>query len=418
MRLSKFSGVLMMAFGALPVACFDTDITCGDELTCSAGRGGTSGKGGSAGAGATAVAGASGQGNGDGGGASGTSGSGGAPGMGGDGGVADAGRGGASGGGANGGEGNRSGDAGEAGAGGVAPCDGACGGTLPVCYQATNTCVECLESAECEGETPACDTSTNECVECTEGESDACMGETPLCDADANLCVGCLAAADCPDAAESRCTDAKECAPCVDSGDCAHIAGKNVCDNGLCVQCTVSTEATACGLNACDPATKTCTETERGSVGICLPCAADSECAGGDLSDPEQRCVPMEFQAVPRPGGFCLRRASKTCSRPYQIPITAPSLSGADPETYCGIDTATTRCEAVLDLVNSRECMSGMDSSCGCLRDQDGNCTEVGQGGLCRTVGVNANQCTYPCGVINHCPTGTTCAGTGATFCQ
>lgn len=288
----------------------------------------------------------------------------------------------------------------------------------PVCDQATDTCVECLKSADCHGETPACDPSTNACVECTQDESDACMGETPMCDADVNLCVACLVNTDCADAAGSRCTGAKECAPCMDSDDCAHIAGKNVCDNGVCVQCTVSTEASACGANACDPATKTCTETARGSVGICLPCAADSECEGGDLSDPDQRCVPMEFQAVPRPGGFCLRRFSKTCARPFTIPFATTSLSGAPAENYCGIDTATTRCEAVLDLINSRECSDGNDAACGCNRDQDGNCIDTGEGGLCRTVALVPNQCTYPCGVNNHCPTGTTCAGTGTTFCQ
>jgi hypothetical protein len=153
-------------------------------------------------------------------------------------------------------------------------------------------------------------------------------------------------------------------------------------------------------------------------VGTCKPCLSDSECVGGDQSDPDQRCVPMVFQSVARAGGFCLRRFSKTCSKPYKILITTTSLSGAVSEAYCGIDQETTRCEAVLDLLGSRACTDGQDTSCGCARNTDGNCTEIGTGGLCRTVGVNPNRCTYQCGVDNHCPTGISCSGSGTTYCQ
>jgi hypothetical protein len=126
----------------------------------------------------------------------------------------------------------------------------------------------------------------------------------------------------------------------------------------------------------------------------------------------------MVFQSVARPGGFCLRRFSKTCARPFTIPVSAISLTGLAAENYCGIDQETTRCEAVLDLLGSRACGDGQDTSCGCARDQDGNCTEAGKGGICGVVALVPNQCTYQCGINTHCPTGISCSGSGTTYCQ
>lgn len=52
---------------------------------------------------------------------------------------------------------------------------------------------------------------------------------------------------------------------------------------------------------------------------------ADSECLGGNKDDPDARCVPMEFNGAARDGGFCLKRVTKMCTRPFQIPLTAAS---------------------------------------------------------------------------------------------
>jgi hypothetical protein len=204
---------------------------------------------------------------------------------------------------------------------------------------------------------------------------------------------------------------------CEDNDDCTHIAGKGVCDGGACVQCTVEDE-THCAGKSCNPATKTCTTTTLGSRDYCQSCVADSECFGGNQADPDARCIPMEFNGELRPGGFCLRRVSKTCARPYTIAIGAASLSGATTENYCGIDQANVRCEAVVDLENSRTCGSGADTACGCARDVEGNCTETGVGGLCRDFVALENQCTYQCGALNHCPQGFTCTGSPTKFCQ
>jgi len=232
-----------------------------------------------------------------------------------------------------------SGDAGATGLGGEGgsasqPCDGACADPTPVCKEASDTCVECLAPGDC------------------------AAGEETLCDTTSNTCVECLAPADCDTAGASRCAGGA-CVECEDSNDCAHIAGKGVCDGGECVQCTTADE-TGCAGKSCNPATNSCTDSNVGSVGTCKPCVADSECTGGNVADPTSRCVPMEFNATPRQGGFCLRRVAKTCSKPFQIPISASSLSGAPSESYCGIDQENVRCEAVLDL--DMECSTGADT--------------------------------------------------------
>jgi hypothetical protein len=273
-----------------------------------------------------------------------------------------------------------------------APCDGACSVPTPVCNETTDTCVECLAPADCTtGAENKCDTASNTCVECLE-------------------------TADCGTPSAARCEGGK-CIECESNEDCNHIVGKGVCDTGTCVRCTAADES-ACAGNSCNPATKECTSTTAGSVGTCKPCLADSECMGGNKPDPDARCVPMEFQGQKRESGFCLRRAAKTCGRPYTIAISVTSASGAATENYCGIDQDNTTCEAVLDLEDSRTCENLTDSGCGCPRDANGVCMGAGQGGLCRDFAVLQAQCTYQCGVTNDCPSGKQCLGSPTKFCQ
>jgi hypothetical protein len=298
----------------------------------------------------------------------------------------------------NGGAGTSGGEAGSGGDGGSigAPCDNACTAPTPVCKQATDTCVECLAPADC-----------------TTGAEDKC-------DAATNTCVECLEAADCGSPTAARC-DGGACVQCESNDDCDHIAGKGVCDAGTCVQCTVADE-TSCAGKSCNPATNSCTQTTKGTIATCMPCVADSECVGGAQADPDTRCMPMEFQGAPRPGGFCLRREAKTCARPYTIAISGKSLSEAPAESYCGIDQQNVTCEAVLDLIGdvdgTESCADGNDTSCGCARDQDDTCTGPGKGGLCRKVGTLTNRCTYQCGTGDDCPSGRACIGSPTTYCQ
>jgi hypothetical protein len=387
--------------GSIVVSVFSAagcTATCEDKGTCgpfsptggsagnaagASGRGGTAGKAGAPGGTAgTSLGGTAGQGGESGMGASGAGEAGTSSGKAGKGGTAGT---------ATGGAGGEAGDQGGAGQGGSEPCDG-----------------------DCKGETPICVTATNQCVQCTAENSSECEDDTPVCDTEANECVACLTSDDCPLTTAARCDEGHACVACSSADDCAHLSGTNVCDSGTCVQCTSANES-ACGVNSCNPATHECTDTPRGSVGTCEPCLADSECTGGDQSDPDRRCVPMTFQGVERAGGFCLKRFAKTCTRPFTIPFSAISLSGLPAENYCGIDQETVRCEAVLDLTNSRQCADGLDTSCGCARDEDDNCLEAGKGGICGVVNLLPNRCTYGCGTLDQCPGGLAC---GEDYCE
>jgi hypothetical protein len=410
------SGASLFAFvlasGCGSDKCEDTD-SCGDFPRAGASSGGTGGNAGHSGTstgGSTAGSSAKG-------GASATGGNGGNAGLAGESGQAGGGQAGA--GATNqageGGEGGEAG-AGAAGAAGSDPCDGSCRGPTPVCDPATADCVECTKSSHCGGSTPVCDTDSGTCVQCTAADTTACDGDTPVCDTSASQCVACNAASDCTSAGAARCHD-HACVACSTNEDCAHLTGTPLCDAGTCVQCTPADES-ACGDYSCNPATNSCTETPRGSVATCEPCLADSECVGGDQSDPEKRCIPMNFQGTARDGGFCLKRFSAGCDQPYKVPLTEVSLSGAPSEAYCGIDEAVTRCEAVLDLLHSRACPDGLDSSCGCHRDENGNCLDAGLGGLCRTVDMVSNQCTFPCDADNRCLPSLACSDSAPKYCE
>ncbi|HET9955903.1 MAG TPA: hypothetical protein VFQ61_15440 [Polyangiaceae bacterium] len=305
---------------------------------------------------------------------------------------------------------------GEAGGGGapvVIPCNGACGGATPVCDEELGKCVECVSAEDCSD--GVCEPTSRTCVECV--DSSQCGEDRTYCDAKKNVCVHCLEDKDCSDPSASRCV-ANECTACATNADCRHLDGKGVCDAKECVQCSVTDES-PCDGNSCNPARRECTETPVGTRADCEPCVADSECVGGDSTDPDRRCVPMEFKGVKREGGFCLRRVAKECQRPYLIGLAAESLSGAPSENYCGIDHENVRCEAILDLSPSaRACTAGDDATCGCERDANGNCLAPGEGGLCRDFVTVKNRCTYRCGNNDDCPDGKKCGGDPVKYCQ
>jgi hypothetical protein len=278
---------------------------------------------------------------------------------------------------------------------------------LPACNVEAHTCVACTENAHCSGATPICDVSSYTCVQCLANAE--CPDEAPLCDVTANECVECLKPQDCGEATASRC-EAGQCLPCAKDSDCAQILGRNLCVTGACVECTEANPS-ACAGNSCDPRRNQCTSTALGSVGLCRPCVSDRECSGGTQADPDTRCAPMQFQGTPRTEAFCLRRSVKGCARPFmQMPDAVVSRSGAAAERYCGVDQLSTRCEAVLDLIDSQTCADGQAASCACPRNAAGQCTAPGSGALCGTVGGVANSCTYACGTANDCPNGRICS--------
>jgi hypothetical protein len=234
---------------------------------------------------------------------------------------------------------------------------------------------------------------------------------TPACLSD-GTCAACDQDEHCPEAEASTCdTQSHECVGCDNHDDCAHLDDTLLCSAAthVCVECTVEDES-ACGGNSCDPATHTCTETPRASLNACQPCLADSECKTNF------RCVPMEFQGQARDGGYCLKDSTvEGCTvNPYRSPSPARvSLSGADATVYCSINETLTTCEAVLDLNSDKTCASADDCGAPGLSD-----------GLCESVSLSPNKCTYGCDGVFDCRAtgfGSGCAGdavgAATTYC-
>jgi hypothetical protein len=229
------------------------------------------------------------------------------------------------------------------------------------------------------------------------GPCGACSVDRPHCDEDTETCVACLEDVHCPLATAPHCA-AGTCGACTNEAQCAGRTGAPECDptSGACVACTPAAEAVLCGDNSCDTATGACTETMRGSIGACMACVADSECA------PDHRCIAMRFAGLPH-GAYCLKRFSTGCSPPYGNRLEdRESLSSAAPDDYCGIDEAETTCEAVVAF--SDACPTGLDTEC------------ASEGAVCGSVVGIANRCTYPCDDSLQCPSERPCP-TGGGYC-
>jgi hypothetical protein len=104
--------------------------------------------------------------------------------------------------------------------------------------------------------------------------------------------------------------------------------------------------------------------------------------------------------------------------------ITAVSASGAASDDYCGVNQEITSCEAIRDLQDPSDTIrcsnpSGVatDNLCGCHRDVNGACTDIGTGGLCRSIN-GANRCTIQCSDGFECTGARTCVDTDSPkFC-
>ncbi len=255
-------------------------------------------------------------------------------------------------------------------------------------------CVECAGHSDClEPERSRCD-ATRRCVSCGDEPECAHHGTLPICLS--GTCVECAGSDECNDPARPFCGSLGACEGCQRKDDCAHLGATTECDtsSGACVACTVATEATNCGSDACDPVGLVCTGITRGTRQQCQSCLADSECATGHA------CIAMTFRGADRAGGYCLRQNS-TCERPFRHRTTAMSRSGAASAQYCGVDQTRTTCEAVNALVSGQGCAAGLDSECGAPSDSDG---------LCRTVGTVVRSCSYECQNALDCPNGMVCS--------
>ena len=281
----------------------------------------------------------------------------------------------------------------------------ACDDDAPACDTETNTCVECNTSTDCTGDTtPVCDVEAHRCVPCTDMDMGACGGVTPACDTN-NTCT--CTATSCTSATAARCDETTNaCVACTADTQCAHLAGTPACneDTGACVPCMPDNES-LCGPNSCNPTTRTCTGTMRGSRQQCETCVADSECSTSSA----MTCAPVN-PARGITGNYCLPRlptASDFCSRPlFERVVNGTTASGAT-ATYCR--HASTTCEAF------NEYRTTGDGSCTALGGTNASCGAEMPGGAdlldgyCRLSSSGMNRCTIPCGGPDDCP----CGGAG-----
>lgn len=237
-----------------------------------------------------------------------------------------------------------------------------------------------------------------------------CEAPTPVCDEASDTCVGCLQNTDCQEPTASLCDSNHSCQPCGADADCAHLGDLNLCIDGRCGECTLATEADQCGDTSCNPATLECTDTERASVDICQSCVADSEC-----DDDGAYCVPMRFspedEDVTELGGFCLKEEpAEPCPIPYRTGIQRTTLSGLEGKTFCGVAEPLTTCRAVLDLIEEVDPkVCGTDTQCGVTDLDDGLCRQISGLGT-------GTFCTYACQAADQCPGGKPCPG-GGGYC-
>jgi hypothetical protein len=249
-----------------------------------------------------------------------------------------------------------------------------------------------------------CDVDSTDCVQCV-GPSD-CDSTAPVCNLTTHTCVGCVLDSDCNTAAAARC-NAGTCVACDNRDQCAGITGTEECGPaGECVACT-ATETAECGGNPCT-LDNTCSAYGTGRE-VCEACDTDANCQANHF------CMPMEYDSMTRPGGYCLLDLSLGggCTAPFTTSRRRTSLSGRD-TTFCGINEPLATCEATRALIDSVGCPTGGDSEC------------PQPSGLCRTISGVANRCTYACGAPGQCLNPTlraaesTCGvggGSGPMFC-
>ncbi|NNK09584.1 MAG: hypothetical protein HKP50_19945 [Myxococcales bacterium] len=269
----------------------------------------------------------------------------------------------------------------------------------------------------CPVDQPVC-TSALQCVQCTADDDDYCTAQALVCNPESSTCVGCSGDADCTEPNAARCSDGM-CTACDDRRQCDDVDGLpgilNACnDEGVCVDCTPESEAETCpDSRACNPRTEECTDVQIGRLEVCEQCVSDSQCGDdGDVSE-AHRCVPMFYETQENrfpdgDTGFCLKsiELGGTCVNPFRIPVTRSSLSGADPDEYCGINEELATCPAVRALIEDQDCNPA---------NGDDDCPQPS--GLCKELPGMTNSCTYLCGDIVECKSppapGSTCDSPG-----
>ena len=288
--------------------------------------------------------------------------------------------------------------------------------TKPACYMPMRVCVPCLENRHCHDPVlNTCDKENRKCVDCID-DSGCVGGANAHCDSGAQKCVQCTdpshcgsghcvkqrcveceADDDCGNPKKARCDlTTNTCTTCSGDRNCTHLDETTVCDadSGSCVECN---NDSTCGDKACIRAQHTCSDVTRGSLDVCIKCAADSMCRSG------MRCVSLNFAGEPT-DSYCVflksMRPSSSCNnaRPYTQQFSHASIDNVS-TTFC-IPPATTSCPGVLSVVN------------GASGDL---CSTAAQCGLGRGDAIcNDMRCTYACnGQSLNCAEGLSCLPNG-----
>jgi hypothetical protein len=215
----------------------------------------------------------------------------------------------------------------------------------------------------------------------TDGGGDGAIdSQIPCSDAevrnDAGACVECVADNDCEDPLKPTCGAGNLCvAGCDARTDCARFAGAPAChSSGECRQCDPGEETNAeagdCGAKSCDPATWSCTTTDRGALNFCQTCVADSECK--TIEDVgTYRCVNITWTVDgDRSGNYCVLDKATTsggvaegaCPRQGQSVLSDASSANQVRSSYCSPRATITTCEAVLATSAGTAC--SVESPC------------------------------------------------------
>lgn len=236
-------------------------------------------------------------------------------------------------------------------------------------------CVECTATTDCAGD-EVCKLATFECVQCL--DDDQCGDD--VCNTATNRCVECVADTDCMDPLKPTCGAGNACvAGCDARTDCERFAGAPACnESGECRQCDPSTETNAmagdCGAKSCDPATWTCTTTDRGALNFCQTCVADSECK--TTGEGTYRCVNITWTVdADRSGNYCVLDKATTsggvaggaCPRTAKLQLGDTMSSSGVLSTYCGPRSTVTTCEAVRAVAAGTECSASCPVGTACV---------------------------------------------------
>ena len=211
--------------------------------------------------------------------------------------------------------------------------------------------------------------------------------------------------------------------PCTDHSECGHIEGQPVCDGGECVACT-GTRYESCGTSdsgkryVCDSLSRSCTQQERASAGLCESCVSDAHCGAGQLCVMQKYDEPTDAEGAVDVGYFCFWREDSTepgapngdCvnARPYVgTRAGSQSIDGVE-ATICGL--AVTTCAGYRDY-RSKTCADPTDdAACGDER--------FASDGYCRTFTTGSYRCTTPCLSAEDCDSGSTCPASPPKFCS